>query len=59
VALRAISLSIPMPKPDTGQTELFATQGDRRQQALGDALARIRTRSGFGSIVSGANVDAS
>lgn len=57
VALRAISLSIPMPKPDTGQVDLFATQGDLRQRALGDALARIRARSGFGSIVSGANVD--
>lgn len=57
VALRAISVSIPAPRPDTGQTELFAGEGDLRRRAIGDALTRIRARSGFGAIVSGANVD--
>lgn len=57
VALRAISLTAPSPKPDDGQTELFATEGDLRQRALGDALAKIRARSGFGAILSGANVE--
>ena len=55
VALRAISLSVPAPKPDTGQIDLFATERDRRQEALGDALAKIRGRSGFAAIVSAAN----
>jgi DNA polymerase-4 len=57
VALRAISLAAPAPKRDTGQTNLFETQIDRRQQALGDAMAKIRSRSGFGAILSAANVD--
>ncbi len=57
VALRAISLCAPSPKPDTGQVDLFASQVDRRQAALGDALAKIRGRSGFAAIVSGANVE--
>ena len=56
VALRAVSLTAPAPKPDTGQTELFAGGDDRRQRALGDALAKIRARSGFGAILSGGNV---
>ena len=57
VALRAIALSVPAPKQDTGQTDLFASQDDRRQHALGDALAKIRGRSGFAIILSGANVE--
>lgn len=57
VALRSISLAAPAPKEDTGQTDLFASLGDRRQKALGDALAKIRNRSGFGVILSGANVE--
>ncbi|MDB5103129.1 MAG: dinB [Fibrobacteres bacterium] len=57
VALRSISLAAPAPKQDTGQTDLFESQGDRRQKALGDALAKIRGRSGFGAILSGANVE--
>lgn len=56
VALRSIALTVPEPKPDTGQTDLFASLQDRRQQALGEALSRIRGRSGFGIILSGANV---
>jgi DNA polymerase-4 len=56
VALRAISLAAPVPEPDTGQTELFDTGDDHRQRALGDALAKIRARAGFGSILSGANI---
>ncbi len=58
VALRSIALAVPAPKQDTGQTDLFASQGDRRQKALGDALAKIRNRSGFEIILSGANVEA-
>lgn len=57
VALRAIILTVPMPKQDTGQTDLFASLVDRRQAALGDALAKIRDRSGFGIILSAANVE--
>jgi DNA polymerase IV len=57
VALRAITLTVPAPKPDTGQTDLFASLGDRRQKSLGDALAKIRNRSGFAAILSGANVE--
>lgn len=57
VAIRAIALTAPAPKQDTGQTDLFESQGDRRQKALGDALAKIRNRSGFGVILSGANVE--
>lgn len=56
VALRAISLTAPAPRPDTGQTELFAGEGDGRQRALGDALAKIRARAGFGAILSGSNL---
>jgi DNA polymerase IV len=56
VALRAVSLTAPAPGPDTGQTELFAGEGDRRQRALGDALAKIRARAGFGAILSGSNL---
>lgn len=55
VALRAVSLTAPAPKPDNGQTELFATGDDRRQRALGDAMAKIRARSGFGAILSAGN----
>jgi hypothetical protein len=57
VALRSIALEVPAPKQDTGQTDLFESQGDRRQKALGDALAKIRNRSGFAVILSGANVE--
>lgn len=57
VALRSIALTVPQPKQDTGQVDLFESQGDRRQKALGDALAKIRGRSGFGIILSGANVE--
>jgi DNA polymerase-4 len=56
VALRSIALTAPAPKQDTGQTDLFESQGDRRQKALGDALAKIRDRSGFNAVLSGANV---
>jgi DNA polymerase-4 len=56
VALRSIALTAPAPKRDTGQTDLFESQGDRRQQALGDALAKIRDRCGFNAVLSGANV---
>jgi DNA polymerase IV len=56
VALRAVSLTAPAPRPDTGQTELFAGEGDLRQRALGDALAKIRARAGFGAILSGSNL---
>lgn len=56
VALRAISLTAPAPRPDTGQIELFAGESDRRQSALGDALAKIRARAGFGAILSGSNL---
>ncbi len=57
VAIRSIALTVPAPKSDTGQQNLFDSSGDRRQKALGDALAKIRSRSGFGSILSGANVE--
>ena len=57
VALRSIALTAPEPKPDTGQQNLFDSSADRRQKALGDALAKIRGRSGFGIILSGANVE--
>ncbi|MEO6094646.1 MAG: hypothetical protein ABIW76_02855 [Fibrobacteria bacterium] len=57
VALRSIGLEVPAPKQDTGQTDLFESQGDKRQKALGDALAKIRDRSGFAVILSGANVE--
>ncbi len=57
VAIRSIALTVPTPKADTGQQNLFDSTGDRRQKALGDALAKIRSRSGFGSILSGANVE--
>ncbi len=56
VALRSIALTAPMPKQDTGQLNLFDTSGDHKQKALGDALAKIRNRSGFGIILSGGNV---
>lgn len=57
VALRAVSLHVPLPKPATGQVDLFESTGDRRQKALGDALAAIRGKAGFGAILSGANVE--
>ncbi|HKP96978.1 MAG TPA: hypothetical protein VJ385_14605 [Fibrobacteria bacterium] len=57
VSLRAVALTAPAPRRDTGQTDLFASQADPRQRALGDALAKIRARSGFGAILSGANVE--
>jgi nucleotidyltransferase/DNA polymerase involved in DNA repair len=57
VAIRSIALTVPAPKSDIGQQNLFDSMGDRRQKALGDALAKIRSRSGFGIILSGANVD--
>ncbi|MEO7427707.1 MAG: hypothetical protein ABI036_21165, partial [Fibrobacteria bacterium] len=56
VALRSIALTVPAPAQDTGQTDLFGSAGDVRQKALGDALAKIRTRSGFAIILSAANV---
>ena len=58
VALRSIALKVPTPDRHTGQQSLFTSSGDHRQKSLGDALAKIRSRSGFGIILSGANVDA-
>ncbi len=57
VALRSIALTVPTPKQDSGQTDLLASLADHRRQALGNALAKIRARSGFGIILSGANVE--
>jgi DNA polymerase IV len=57
VALRSIALTAPAPKRETGQQNIFDSAGDHKQKALGDALAKIRSRSGFGIILSGANVD--
>lgn len=59
VALRSIALSVPRPGMDRGQTDLFEAldgmHGKRR--ALGNALAKIRARSGFDVIVNGGSVE--
>jgi DNA polymerase-4 len=56
VALRSISLSSPPAGSESGQGDLFDSILETKQRALGDAMAKIRGRSGFGSILSGANV---
>lgn len=50
VALRAIVLTVSQPGADKGQVDLFEELHDRRSRALGDALTRIRGRSGFAAI---------
>jgi DNA polymerase-4 len=52
VALRAIHLSVRQPDADRGQTDLFEGLADLRARALGDALTKIRKRSGFEAILS-------
>ncbi len=58
VSLRSMSLSVPKPARATGQTDLFETDAVSRQRAIGEAMAKIRKRSGFGAILSAANIDA-
>jgi DNA polymerase IV len=50
VALKAIALTVSQPGIDKGQVDLFEELRDRKARALGDALTRIRGRSGFAVI---------
>lgn len=57
VALSRIRLRVAAPKAATGQTDLFDDSSALRQQALGEAITRIRRKRGFETIVSAANVN--
>lgn len=50
VALKAIALTVSQPGVDKGQVDLFEESRDKKARALGDALTRIRGRSGFAVI---------
>jgi nucleotidyltransferase/DNA polymerase involved in DNA repair len=56
VALKTIRLYARKPKKATGQVDLFWTQQEHKQEAIGRALDRIRTKHDFKSVVSGSNV---
>jgi DNA polymerase-4 len=50
VALRAVVLAVDRPEAEKGQVDLFEGLADRRAQAIGDALTRIRVKRGFAVI---------
>jgi DNA polymerase-4 len=56
VAVKTLRLSATRPETDPGQTELFETEQDKRQRALGVQITRVREKAGFESIRSGAQV---
>ncbi len=56
VALSRIRLRVASPKAETGQTDLFDDSSALRQQALGEAITRIRRKRSFDAIVSASNV---
>jgi DNA polymerase IV len=56
VAVKTLKLSAGQVQEDPGQTELFETERDRRQRALGVQITRVREKTGFESIRSGAQV---
>jgi nucleotidyltransferase/DNA polymerase involved in DNA repair len=56
VALSRIRLRVSTPRPESPQLDLFDDRQTLRQQALSDAVTRIRTKRSFDAIVSGINV---
>jgi len=56
VALQTITLSISQPKKETGQTNLFAESQSLRQQAIANALEKIRHKNQFSTIVNGCHL---
>ena len=56
VALRRIQLQVALPRADTGQVDLFDTGSVRKQEALEQAVDRIRRKRSFETVISGSNV---
>jgi DNA polymerase-4 len=57
VALRRIRLLVTAPAVETGQRELFETEGEGKREALEAAIDRIRAKRSFGAVLSGSNVE--
>lgn len=57
VALKSMRLTAPRVRTDTGQLNLFETVRENKQKAVGECLYRIRCKSGFESIGSGARLE--
>ena len=53
VALRRIQLQVAVPLTETGQTNLFDTDANRKQDSLAMALDKIRTKRSFNAVVNG------
>ena len=56
VAVKTLKLKAARPQADPGQTELFETERDRRQRALGLQITRVREKLSFESVRSGSQV---
>jgi DNA polymerase IV len=56
VAVKTLKLAATRPQADPGQTELFETEKDRRQRALGLQITRVREKISFESVRSGAQI---
>lgn len=58
VGLRSFAISGHRLEEDSGQTELFASEWDHKQERLGESIARARDRSGFDAVFSGGDYGA-
>ena len=56
VAVKTLKLIAARPQVDPGQTELFETEGDRKQRNLGVQLTRVREKLSFESVRIGAHL---
>ena len=52
VAIKSMKLVAGRPQGDTGQLDLFETDGQKRQRSLGCAITEIRKQMGFGIVLS-------
>jgi DNA polymerase-4 len=51
IAIKSIRVSASRVRPQTSQMDLFESSQDRRSQALGRSIRKIRDRAGFGGIL--------
>jgi DNA polymerase-4 len=56
VALRRIRLEAPKTEAESGQLNLFDSSWTHKQEALGEAILRIRRKRSFEDVLSGSNV---
>ena len=55
VAIKSIRLQVRQPRQDTRQLDLFESKREKQQRTIGLAMANVRDRMGFDSVIPAAN----